>query len=184
MSETLETSPILTLVQEPIPNQLEKDLLAGSLAGVIIVLSGHPLDTIKVRMQMLHQGFIKTFVNLVKSEGVLALYKGVKSPLYSTPVLSSLTFAAYESATRFHGLKRGDKRTTSVAFSSGLWAGCVYSFITTPIDLLKNRLQMEGVGDHTKSTKLSSMVKYIVKNEGPLVMLFYLLQNKGYLGAF
>jgi len=44
MSETLETSPILTLVQEPIPNQLEKDLLAGSLAGVIIVLSGHPLE--------------------------------------------------------------------------------------------------------------------------------------------
>jgi len=44
MTDSLETSPLLTLLNEPSTNQLQKDLLAGSLAGVIIVLSGHPLE--------------------------------------------------------------------------------------------------------------------------------------------
>jgi len=43
-----------------------------------------------------------------------ALFKGVGSPLYSTPLMTSLSFAAYESANRLQGLKPGDKRTVPV----------------------------------------------------------------------
>lgn len=171
MAEASDASPILlenpSLATHSF-RQIQKDLFAGSMAGLVVVLSGHPLDTIKVRMQMLNTGFFSTVKNMIKNEGVRSLYKGVKSPLYSTPVLSSLTFAAYEFGLRFQGLKRGDQRSTLAACLSGVWSGFIFGLAVTPIDLVKSRLQMEGVGSHTKSSSLTSMVKKLVKEKGIL----------------
>lgn len=170
MTEALEISPSQPTRLSPFSrftlSHTQKDLIAGSLAGFIIVLTGHPLDTIKVRMQMLHTGFFKTCSSLVKNEGALALYKGAGSPLYSTPITTSLSFATYESANRLQGIKPGQKKTISSAAVSGGLSGFIFATFVTPIDLIKTRLQMEGVGDHQKTTKLSTMCKNIVKNEG------------------
>jgi len=170
MTEALEISPVPTTQLTHLPHltfsQTQKDLIAGSLAGFIIVITGHPLDTIKVRMQMLHTGFFKTTSSLIKNEGTLALYKGVGSPLYSTPITTSLSFATYESANRLQGIKPGQKKTISSAAISGGLSGFIFATFVTPIDLIKTRLQMEGVGDHQKTTKLSTMCKNIVKTEG------------------
>jgi solute carrier family 25 carnitine/acylcarnitine transporter 20/29 len=160
LAARLQVSPYLSL------SQTQKDLIAGSVAGLTIVLTGHPLDTIKIRMQVLQTGFRKTTKNLLKKEGFLALYKGVRSPMYSTPFTASITFASYESANRVLGTKPGDSKTLSATLLSGLWAGFVFANIITPIDLIKTKLQMEGVGDTVKSTKVSKMVKRTVRNEG------------------
>jgi len=160
LAARLHNFPYLSL------SQTQKDLIAGSIAGLTIVLTGHPLDTIKIRMQMLQTGFMKTSRNLVKKEGLRAFYKGVRSPMYSTPITASITFASYESANRILGVKPGDTKTLSATLMSGFYSGFIFANIITPIDLIKTKLQMEGVGETIKSTKISKLVKRTFRNEG------------------
>jgi len=68
--------------------RVQRDLICGSVAGFVIVFSGHPCEyssfsyshlvassTIKVRMQMLGGSFWKTLKTLVKEEGVIICLK-------------------------------------------------------------------------------------------------------------
>jgi solute carrier family 25 carnitine/acylcarnitine transporter 20/29 len=77
------------------------DLFCGSLAGLAYILTAHPLDSIKVRMQMdprpassLSKIFRETYVH----EGLRGFYKGMGSPLITIPLVNSIVFASYELA--------------------------------------------------------------------------------------
>jgi len=67
-----QSSPLKLFPSFSLPqlSHAQRDIIAGSLAGFCIVLTGHPLDTLKVRMQMLHTGFLKTCTSMIKNEGV------------------------------------------------------------------------------------------------------------------
>ncbi|EPB68254.1 hypothetical protein ANCCEY_12660 [Ancylostoma ceylanicum] len=58
------------------------DFFAGCLGGAAGVLAGHPLDTIKVRLQTqnsaskLYRGTWHCFKMIIQKEGVHGLYKG------------------------------------------------------------------------------------------------------------
>lgn len=96
------------------------------------------------------------------------MYKGVRSPLYTTPITTSVSFAAYEAASRMLGIKPGEKRTipagifclgwipvlkiTFIAALSGTWAGFVFATVVTPIELLKTRLQVNSLMEFNKIT--------------------------------
>lgn len=164
-----EIDSIPTLPKKPKPfnfGRIRRDFLCGSIAGIIIVFSGHPCDTIKVRMQILGDSFFKTVVSIVKEEGVLALYKGVRSPLYSSPMLTAVSFASYELGNRLQGIKPGDKVTLTTALISGSLAGLFFGPTVAPVDLVKCRQQLGGVGDHTKGPKIKDITKAIVREHG------------------
>ena len=68
------------------PASAATNLIAGGGAGMMEALACHPLDTIKVRMQLSRRarapgakrrGFITTGAEIVKRESPLALYKGL-----------------------------------------------------------------------------------------------------------
>ena len=81
--------------------------MCGSLAGVAVALTGHPLDSVKVRMQesgniLTMRGVMsKTFVN----EGFLGFYKGLGPPLTTVPLVNSIVFASYETAKKVMGVQ-------------------------------------------------------------------------------
>lgn len=72
-----------------------EELFYGSIAGVTICLIGHPFDTLKTRMQIQKKGLMETLKRIIKQEGVLSLYKGLSSPLYTVPLLNAVVFGAY-----------------------------------------------------------------------------------------
>merc|ERR1712065_24924 len=81
-----------------------KDLVAGAVGGIAQVVTGHPLDTIKVRLQtqtplpdgsFKYNGFVDCTKTMLKEEGVSGLYKGVASPLVGFAALNSVLFSAY-----------------------------------------------------------------------------------------
>jgi len=92
-----------------------KDIFAGSAAGVAQCLSGHPLDTVKVRMQtqptnvtpLKYQGTIHAFKTIIKEEGTTAIYKGVQSPLVGMALMNSVLFLSYGQARAF--IQKGDE---------------------------------------------------------------------------
>jgi solute carrier family 25 carnitine/acylcarnitine transporter 20/29 len=65
-------------------NQWFADFLAGSISGILGTLIGHPLDTVKCRLQVASKEYSSTLVALAKTvreERILGLFKGVVPPV-------------------------------------------------------------------------------------------------------
>ena len=83
----------------------KKDLLCGSFAGLMVCITGHPLDSMKVRMQTAHVSFFGIIGQTYRFEGLSGFYKGVGPPLITVPLINSIVFASYEFCKRLLGVK-------------------------------------------------------------------------------
>jgi solute carrier family 25 carnitine/acylcarnitine transporter 20/29 len=88
---------------EPPPDSALKSFLSGGFGGACLVLAGHPLDLIKVRMQtgagvgesvwgILRTTFVK--------EGLRGLYRGVSAPLVAVSPMYAVQFWGYDMGKR------------------------------------------------------------------------------------
>jgi len=151
-----------------------KDILAGSAAGIAQCLSGHPLDTVKVRLQtqptnvtpLKYQGTLHAFQTIIKEEGPTAIYKGVQSPLVGMALMNSVLFLSYGQARAF--LQKGDEELTiPQLFACGAFVGLSVSFVEGPVDLFKSQLQSQGVGgSKIRYTGFIDCAKQIISNHG------------------
>ncbi len=91
-----------------------KDIVFGSVAGMVGKIIEYPFDTIKVRLQSQHHqsplqyaGPLDCFKQSFVKEGVAGLYRGVSAPLVGAAVEnSSLFFSVREQPNQaFRGLK-------------------------------------------------------------------------------
>ena len=60
------------------------DFICGSISGICGLLLGHPLDTIKCRMQYQsneYKTLYSTFKRIIREEKFISLFKGVIPPL-------------------------------------------------------------------------------------------------------
>ena len=77
-----------------------KTFIAGGTGGASMVIVGHPLDTIKVRIQndaggRLYSGIADCIRMVVRAEGTAALWKGISLPLAATSSVFALCFCGY-----------------------------------------------------------------------------------------
>lgn len=88
------------------PASAATNLIAGGGAGMMEALVCHPLDTIKVRMQLSRRGrtpgsgkrrgFIATGKDIVKKETAFGLYKGLGAVLTGIVPKMAIRFTSYE----------------------------------------------------------------------------------------
>jgi len=141
-----------TIVKQPGPL---KSFLAGGGGGICLVLVGHPLDTIKVRIQAMevvagkapqYSGMIDCAKQIVAKQGVQGLYSGMAAPLAGVAPMYALCFLGYGfgkqlfcDADAFENLK---------LHQIGM-AGAFSSLFTTPIlgpgERLKCVLQVQAM---------------------------------------
>ena len=140
--------------------------LCGCLGGVSNILSSHPLDTIKVRMQILDMKLVNCFKFMTANEGVLSLYKGISSPLFNVPLIYAVFFGAYETGKWLQGISPLDKLSTHQSMIAGACAGFAVCGIMTPVELIKCRLQMEGTGRKVQTDTAFGMAKQIYRTSG------------------
>jgi solute carrier family 25 carnitine/acylcarnitine transporter 20/29 len=66
------------------------DFMSGSISGACGILIGHPLDTIKCRMQINHSDYSNTLsasYRIIKEEKLWGLFKGCLSPtIFAIPI--------------------------------------------------------------------------------------------------
>ncbi|KAG9019106.1 hypothetical protein FRB90_006420 [Tulasnella sp. 427] len=126
------------------------EFAAGTVAGMSSLFVGHPLDTIKVRLQSSqasgkYTGTLNAFKTILKEERVRGLYKGVTSPLAGTAFLNGIVFASYgffiRAQQRSGQSPDKDPSLTQIGLA-GAGSGVVASIITTPTELVKIRQQM------------------------------------------
>ncbi|XP_064314422.1 solute carrier family 25 member 48 isoform X6 [Phalacrocorax carbo] len=126
-----------------------QDFVAGWVGGAASVVVGHPLDTIKTRLQA-GQGYGNTLncvLTVYRNESVAGFFKGMSFPLASISVYSSVVFGVFSNTQRLLSqLRHGDPSRTpalaDVALAS-MVAGFISVGIGTPVDLVKIRLQMQ-----------------------------------------
>lgn len=129
------------------------DLLSGTMGGVAQVLSGHPLDTVKVRMQSASaaadkRGMGQIFTETFRQEGLAGLYKGATSPLAGAMLHNAAVFFSYGIGKRlvcqFNGKEFNESAMTiPEIWYSGALVGATVSIFEGPIDLLKSKVQAQ-----------------------------------------
>ncbi|KAH7115025.1 mitochondrial uncoupling protein 2 [Dendryphion nanum] len=170
------------------PASAATNLIAGGGAGMMEALACHPLDTIKVRMQLSrrarapgvrlpHQrtapkrGFLRTGTEIVKRETPLGLYKGLGAVLTGIVPKMAIRFTSYEWYKQLLADPEGNV-TGKATFSAGLAAGVTEAVaVVTPMEVIKIRLQaqhhsMADPLDIPKYRNAAHALYTVVKEEG------------------
>ncbi|XP_076901866.1 mitochondrial carnitine/acylcarnitine carrier-like protein [Bidens hawaiensis] len=139
-----------------------KDLAAGTVGGVAQLVVGHPFDTIKVKLQSQptplpgeipkYSGAIDAVKKTVSAEGAGGLFKGMGAPLATVAAFNAALFTVrgqMETLLRSHP---GAPLTVNQQCIAGAGAGFAVSFLATPTELIKCRLQAQGTGGATGAT--------------------------------
>ncbi|ODN05079.1 Peroxisomal membrane protein PMP34 [Orchesella cincta] len=166
-----------------------RDLLLGSLAGVVNVLTTTPLWVVNTRIKMQglpgdnqqkvrYRGLIDGLYKVWKIEGLRALWAGTVPSLLLV-INPALQFMTYESLKRRLKLKYGDKELSSfIYFLVGAAAKTVATVLTYPLQIVQTKLRhghkMEGL---RKDASLLEIIQAILQRHG-LKGLFKGMESK------
>lgn len=133
-----------------------KQLVAGGAGGVCLVLAGHPMDTIKVRIQTMptpkpgdppmFTGTIDCVRRTLTNEGIRGFYRGMLAPLIGATPVNSICFFGYGLGVRLqtHGSPtQVDKLTYQQLFNAGMLSGFCTALVNAPVERIKCLLQIE-----------------------------------------
>ncbi|KRZ87289.1 Protein dif-1 [Trichinella sp. T8] len=125
-----------------------RNFLAGGIGGVCCVVTGHPFDTIKVRLQTasVATGGISTLSCLKKTvveEGVLALYKGMAAPVVGVAPLFALYFFGCSIGKRLQQTNADEQLSIIKTFNAGALSGMMTTLIVAPGERIKCLLQVQ-----------------------------------------
>ena len=136
-------------------------LLCGTLSGLTQACITYPLDMLRTRMALdnkMTKNYTNMFgclQNVMKNEGIFALYKGFSIGITSYPLYIGIQFSLYEYLKEDFGM------------FSGSMAGCVAQTLMYPGDVLKRQLQLNGVdGTGRQINSLRECVRYIYRTHG------------------
>ncbi|KND03407.1 uncharacterized protein SPPG_00893 [Spizellomyces punctatus DAOM BR117] len=178
------------------------DFLFGSVAGMVGMLFQFPFDTIKVRLQSqplskegrgtLFRGPLDCFQQAVRKDGSLSLYKGLSAPLVGSMLENSVLFVAFnhiQSIIReFLNKDVGEPLNLGQLAVSGFLSGAVVSFVLTPIELVKCKLQVQDVlysnlSTSSVGTEDSSRTRR-VPFRGPVGVITQTIREHGFIGLY
>lgn len=145
------------------------DFCGGLFGGVASTYIGHPLDTVKVRLQTQsktnpqYKGACHCFRTILRQEKFRGLYKGVTSPLLGIAGMNATIFSVYGAVI---------KRLPSDKAVNHWWAGCAsglaQSIIISPVELIKTQMQIQGIGksDMKEYRGWRATCGHIIKHSG------------------
>jgi solute carrier family 25 carnitine/acylcarnitine transporter 20/29 len=170
-----------------------RHFIGGYFSGMALVLTGHPFDTLKVRMQTegangRFQGPLHCARQTLAQEGFLGFYKGVTPPLFATGIINALLFGMQGAATRKireYNISSKNSQptfgppTVREASLAAIFTGFAISFIVTPMEGVKSRLQVQYAVSRA-ATVANSPALY----HGPLDCIKFVLRNEGLKGLY
>lgn len=137
------------------------ELIAGAIAGSAGIFVGHPLDTLKVRMQMLPSTSSTSVSALFFNSQYGSVWKGLLPPVMMAGVLNAQIFFTYGRSTQMinsdFDIRDGEQSLLRDGVC-GLFTGLVSAFIMTPTEHVKTRLQTQHKSNVTLSKGLSEVI--------------------------
>ncbi|KAH9724782.1 S-adenosylmethionine carrier 1 [Citrus sinensis] len=145
-------------------------LTAGAIGGFAASLVRVPTEVVKQRLQTGQYASAPDAVRLIASkEGFKGLYAGYGSFLLRDLPFDAIQFCIYEQLRiSYKAAARRDLNDPENAII-GAFAGAITGAITTPLDVIKTRLMVQGSANQYKG--IFDCVQTIVREEGPPALL-------------
>lgn len=147
--------------------------ICGGLAGITAASATYPLDLIRTRLSaqrstIYYQGIGHALRTICRDEGFFGLYKGMGATLLGVGPSIAISFSVYEAIRTYWHSKRPNDSTTMVSLASGSLSGLASSTATFPLDLVRRRMQLEGVAGEARvyNSGLIGTFKHIFRSEG------------------
>ncbi|XP_015117777.1 congested-like trachea protein [Diachasma alloeum] len=163
MSESQSVSPV-------------KYFISGGVGGIFTVITGHPLDTIKVRLQTapkpapgespLYKGTWDCATKTVTKEGLRGLYKGMGAPLTGVAPIFAMSFLGYGVGKKLQQKSDDEKLTPLQLFYAGAFSGIFTTAIMAPGERIKCLLQIQHGQAVAKYNGPVDCVKQLYKEGG------------------
>ncbi|KAJ1463124.1 mitochondrial carrier domain-containing protein [Pelagophyceae sp. CCMP2097] len=125
-------------------------LLGGASRGLAVVIMC-PVTTVKTRMEASHAGaqnyrsVIHALTDVVKAEGLLALWRGLPAAMLANAPFSAIHYATYRTAQEAARDRLGLEGAVA-NFAAGAAASVLATTATQPFDVIRTR-QMLNVGN-------------------------------------
>ncbi|KAF4616855.1 hypothetical protein D9613_008749 [Agrocybe pediades] len=163
----------------------------GSIAGMVSKVFEHPFDLTKVRLQSQvldatarFNGPIDCLKQTWQKEGIRGLYRGLPAPIVGAMAENASLFLAYgEFQTlirRFTHRPLEDKLPLYQLALAAAGAGAVTSFILTPIELVKCKMQVQMIAPQAAVTP-GTVPRPL---PGPISVLFTVIRSTGLRGLW
>jgi solute carrier family 25 thiamine pyrophosphate transporter 19 len=160
--------------------QARASFLSGGLAALTAISLTYPLDLLRTRFAA--QAHPKTYhtipqamATILKTDGIKGFYAGWGPTCISLVPSMAIQFALYDWAKRTWFGGHGQDNPIVHAFGGAL-SGTVSKLAVLPLDVLKKRLQIQGLYGHRKSKtdhltphrtfNMSETIKHIYITEG------------------
>lgn len=153
--------------------------VCGGLAGMVASAAAQPFDTVRTRMIMQREPRIYTstwqaFRKITKYEGAKGLWRGLLPNLVQVVPYASLQFGAYSICTMGYRWAFGGteaRRGIVESFMCGAVSGMFAKTAVLPMDMVKKRLQVQGITEMLSSDipsyrGLRHCVRKVYRTEG------------------
>ncbi|KAG2151191.1 mitochondrial carrier [Suillus bovinus] len=182
-----------------------KDIMFGSIAGMVSKVFEHPFDLTKVRLQSQvldttarFNGPIDCLVKTWENEGVRGLYRGLPAPIVAAMLENASLFLSYSELQDV--IRRINSQPLSHELSlpqlalAGAGAGSITSFLLTPVELVKCKIQVQmiapkplsvSIPESTAAASLDSTLAPVSRPlPGPIAVLMSVIRTEGLRGLW
>jgi mitochondrial ornithine carrier protein len=149
------------------------------IAGIVGKYIEYPFDTVKVRLQsqpdhlpLRYKGPLDCFRQSIRADGVVGLYRGISAPLLGAALeTSSLFFFERLGRATVYGsgfCPRDRDLPLPALWFTGAFSGVFTSFILTPIELIKCKIQVPEMeaGVVKAPLKPTAVIRDVFRQEG------------------
>jgi solute carrier family 25 glutamate transporter 18/22 len=194
---------------------LSQEMLAGGGAGFCQVIVTTPMELLKIQLQDAGRvslaaagngtvsGAVKPIsatsiaLDLIRSRGILGLYRGVGATMLRDVTFSVAYFPLFAHLNALGPKRPNGESVFWTSFLAGCAAGSVSAFSVNPLDVVKTRLQvLKRAEGETSYSGVIDAIRTIYSKEGPLAFfkgagcrmiviapLFGIAQTVYYLGV-
>ncbi|AXA49787.1 mitochondrial ornithine carrier protein [Malassezia restricta] len=156
-------------------NRATKDILFGSVAGMVSKVFEHPFDLVKVRLQTQphekphYTGALDCFRKTIQHEGFRGLFRGVSMPLWGATLEDAALFFTYNQVQQALRWSRNLSESASLPMSdlaiAAAASGAMAGLVLTPIELIKCKMQVQMMGAvHQASTPATTNALGLISN--------------------
>ena len=154
--------------------------LAGAAAGAIQSVICCPMELAKTRLQMqgtgerkstrkLYKNSLDCLVRIYNREGFRGINRGMVTTLLRETPGFGVYFLTYDVLTRAIGCEPDAPYMIPKLLFAGGMSGIASWISTYPVDVIKSRLQADGVGGVNQYSSIADCVRQSVKKEGYMV---------------
>ncbi|CAH2350648.1 mitochondrial carnitine carrier [[Candida] railenensis] len=144
-----------------------KSFASGGFGGICAVLTGHPFDLVKVRLQTgIYQSSAECIKQTLAKDGPKGFYRGVLPPLIGVTPMFAVSFWGYDMGKKLVSQYTGHEAkdfTIGEISTAGFFSAIPTTLVAAPFERVKVMMQ---VADGSKKATMGSVIKEMYKTGG------------------